>query len=75
MKIYLPLHVQQYFKDVIGIKMRKSEEHIELDIDLESPAVLIDLFYRGAEYGADETIKIAKENLQKSRVLNNFRLN
>lgn len=73
--MYLPLHLHQYFKDTIGIKIRKCEEHIELDIDLESPAVLVDLFYRGAEYGADEAIKAAKENLRVSVNLNKFGLN
>lgn len=74
MQIFLPLRLRQYFEDIDGVKITNHGDHIQLDID-ESPQVLIDIFYRGAEYGVDSFHHLAKENLQKSAILNNFRLN
>lgn len=74
MQIYLPLHLLPYFKDIQGAEIINHEDHFELIIEASS-SVLIDIFYRGAEYGADQYHRVAKENLQKSKILNKFGLN
>lgn len=76
MVIFLPIHLAKYLKDAEGIQITDFDSEVCLvSIDIHNPTTLINLFYRGAEYGADEYHKIAKENLQVRPFLNKFGLN
>lgn len=72
MKIYMPSDAAKYLKEVQGITITPMHEFVEVDIDLNINGVLVDLFYSGAVYGAEEYHKITKKTLNKFQLLNNF---
>ena len=76
MIFYIPNKIVPFLQDEEGINITPFDSELSIIyIKKMTIDVLLALFYRGAEYGAEEYHKVAKEKLQKRIILNKFGLN
>lgn len=76
MIFFIPNKIAPFLQGEDGIEINPFDSEFSLlYIKKMTPEVLLTLFYRGAEYGAEEYHKLAKEKLQKPIILNKFGLN